>query len=163
MFQYLSRPHLALVKSGSESSISEACDNIKNPQNESTERDESAEKEETTKTIRKEILDVPVENMSKRGSLTSAKSLHELKREAMPDEPSGSQDTKVDSVEGGVAGDDASGSSKGIRPSKSETSIIDSFVVVESEYARRKNNANVLREGLNQRDFSLSQYFNLFR
>lgn len=92
-----------------------------------------------------------MENMSKRGSLTSAKSLHELKRDAMLDEPSGSQDTKTDNSDGGGTGDDAAaaGSSKGIRPSKSETSIIDSFVVVESEYARRKNNANVLREGLN--------------
>lgn len=136
------------MKSGSESSISEACDNTKNPPTESIERDGSTEKEDAAKTIRKEILDVPMENMSKRGSLTSAKSLHELKRDAMLDEPSGSQDTKTDSGEGGGAGDDASGSSKGIRPSKSETSIIDSFVVVESEYTRRKNNANVLREGM---------------
>lgn len=140
------------MKSGSESSISEACDNTKNPPAESTERDESAEKEDATKTIRKEILDVPRE-MSKRGSLTSAKSLHELKRDAMLDEPSGSQDTKTDNGDSGGAGDEASGSSKGIRPSKSETSIIDSFVVVESEYTRRKNNANVLREGKNRRDF----------
>lgn len=134
------------MKSGSESSISEACDNTKNPQPEPTECDESADKEDATKTIRKEILDIPVENMSKRGSLTSAKSLHELKREPMLDEPSGSQDAKADTGEGGNAGDDVSSSSKGIRPSKSETSIIDSFVVVENEY-RRKNNANVLREG----------------
>lgn len=137
------------MKSGSESSISETCDSTKKPQAESVERDGTAEKEDAAKTIRKEILDIPIENMSKRGSLTSAKSLHELKREPMLDEPSGNQDTKADSGDGGVAGDDASGSSKGIRPSKSETSIIDSFVVVESEYARRKNNANVLREGIN--------------
>lgn len=136
------------MKSGSESSISEACDTTKTPKDEKSGRDDSVEKEDTPKAIRKEILDIPIENMSKRGSLTSAKSLHELKREPMLDEPSGNQDTKVDSGEGGSAGDDAAGSSKGIRPSKSETSIIDSFVVVESEYARRKNNANVLREGI---------------
>lgn len=86
-------------------------------------------------------------NMSKRGSLTSAKSLHELKREPLMDEPSGNQDANTDAAEGKGAGDEAASSSKGIRPSKSETSIIDSFVVVENEYARRKNNANVLREG----------------
>lgn len=85
--------------------------------------------------------------MSKRGSLTSAKSLHELKREPMIDEPSGNQDSKPDSIDSKTACDDASTSTKGIRPSKSETSIIDSFVVVENEYARRKNNANTLREG----------------
>lgn len=84
--------------------------------------------------------------MSKRGSLTSAKSLHELKREPLPDEPSGNQASKADN-ESKATGDEASSSSKGIRPSKSETSIIDSFVVVENEYARRKNNANALREG----------------
>lgn len=142
------------MKSGSESSISEACESIKNSQHESTECDESAEKVDATKTIRKEILDAPIENMSKRGSLTSAKSLHELKREPMLDEPSGNQDIKTESAESGNAADDVSSSSKGIRPSKSETSIIDSFVVVENEYARRKNNANVLREGMYILDIS---------
>lgn len=140
----------ALVKSGSESSISEACDNTKaNSQPETAaavERAESTEKDDTTKTIRKEILDVPITNMSKRGSLTSAKSLHELKREPMIDEPSANPDA-VDKSDAKAADDAATGSSKGIRPSKSETSIIDSFVVVENEYTRRKNNANYLRDG----------------
>lgn len=139
-----------LAKSGSESSISEACDNdekVKNAQSEAVERGESTEKDDATKTIRKEILEVPMGNMSKRGSLTSAKSLHELKREPLIDEPSGNQDPKADSGEAKKGGDDAPSTSKGIRPSKSETSIIDSFVVVENEYARRKNNANLLREG----------------
>lgn len=132
-----------LVKSGSESSISEACDNAKSAP---PERAESTDKDDTTKTIRKEILDVPITNMSKRGSLTSAKSLHELKREPMPDEPSGNQEAKTDQSDTKTNEDVPSGS-KGIRPSKSETSIIDSFVVVENEYARRKNNANFLRDG----------------
>lgn len=85
--------------------------------------------------------------MSKRGSLTSAKSLHELKRDPMLDEPSSSQDSKGDNGDAKITSDEGTGTSKGIRPSKSETSIIDSFVVIESEYARRKNNANALREG----------------
>lgn len=134
-----------MAKSGSESSISEACDNIKNAQQELVERVESTEKDETTKTIRKEILEIPIANMSKRGSLTSAKSLHELKREPMIDEPSGNPE-KADNPDTKIT-DEASTSTKGIRPSKSETSIIDSFVVVENEYARRKNNANCLRDG----------------
>lgn len=132
------------MKSGSESSISEACDNTKNAQ---PERNESTEKDDAPKTIRKEILELPATNMSKRGSLTSAKSLHELKREPMIDEPSGNVDAKAEDGQTKATGDDAPSTSKGIRPSKSETSIIDSFVVVENEYARRKNNANFLREG----------------
>lgn len=78
---------------------------------------------------------------AKRGSLTSAKSLHELKRDVI-DECSSSdqQQSNADNSESKI--DEASGKSKGIRPSKSETSIIDSFVFVE-----KKLNANYLREG----------------
>lgn len=148
----------ALVKSGSESSISEACDNTKNPQHESSERDDLARKKDATKTIRKEILDIPIENMSKRGSLTSAKSLHELK--PMLEELSENQETKKESGESNNVADDVSKSSKGIRPSKSETSIIDSFVVVESEYSRSKNNAHILRDG-NYFDSYSIEMFNL--
>lgn len=39
---------------------------------------------------------------------------------------------------------------RGIRPSKSDTSITDSFVVVDSEYGGKKKgqgNQNILREG----------------
>lgn len=144
------------MKSGSESSISEACDNTKNAQpKETIERGRSIEADDTTKPIRKEILDVPIANMSKRGSLTSAKSLHELKREPMIDEPSGNQDVStVGSEAKTTTADDAPATTKGIRPSKSETSIIDSFVVVENEYARRKNNANMLREGKFSKSFN---------
>lgn len=85
------------------------------------------------------MLDIPMASAAKRGSLTSAKSLHELKREAM-DGPSGSQDVPGDSA---VASIDETGTKpKGIRPSKSETSIVESFVVVE-----KRNNANYLRDG----------------
>lgn len=85
--------------------------------------------------------------MSKRGSLTSAKSLHELKRETMTDEPSTAQRSKGEVGEGKTTTEEASSTAKGIRPSKSETSIIDSFVVVENEYGKKKSNANMLREG----------------
>lgn len=137
-----------MAKSGSESSISDACDNTKNSKRQSVEGDEGpTEKDDTSKTIRKEILEIPIANMSKRGSLTSAKSLHELKREPMMDDALGNPDSMADCGEAKNTGDDVPSTSKGIRPSKSETSIIDSFVVVDNEYARRKNNANVLREG----------------
>lgn len=80
-----------------------------------------------------------MQNAAKRGSLTSAKSLHELKRDAM-DERSGGQAVAGTSAD--VRNEEVGGKPKGIRPSKSETSIIESFVVVE-----KRNNANYLREG----------------
>lgn len=89
---------------------------------------------------RKEVLEIPKTIMSKRGSLTSAKSLHERLDEKMD------QDGKGGLNDGKNQGDEASTSAKGIRPSKSETSIIDSFVVVENEYGKKKS-ANALREG----------------
>lgn len=84
--------------------------------------------------------------MSKRGSLTSAKSLHELKREAVPESIDCIADTAADKNIAGV-GDDAATTTKGIRPSKSETSITDSFVVIDGEYSKRKHCQNYLREG----------------
>lgn len=146
-----------MTKSGSESSISEACDSNKELQpcetkdsKEQIERVNSTEKDDPTKVVRKEVLEIPMTNMSKRGSLTSAKSLHEFKREAMIDEPSGNQDSKCDGNDGKNIGDETSTNTKGIRPSKSETSIIDSFVVVENENCKKKNHANVLRDGMYQ-------------
>lgn len=140
--------------------MSEACDKETGNQKEN-EQKSSIEKDDSTKTIRKEVLDIPIANMSKRGSLTSAKSLHELKREPLIDEPSGSTNKKTDSKEAKSGNDDttttATTTAKGIRPSKSETSIIDSFVVVENEYSKRKQNA--LREGIFKNLFSSDNVF----
>lgn len=108
----------------------------------------SNEKDEDQSKARKEVLEIPKTNiMNKRGSLTSAKSLHELKREPLIDEITSTLDTDG-SNDSKNTGDEASTSSaKGIRPSKSETSIIDSFVVVgDNEYGKKKG-ANALREG----------------
>lgn len=80
--------------------------------------------------------------MSKRGSLTSAKSLHELKHEPEPE-----MKRREDADDGNAAGGtDETTCAKGIRPSKSETSITDSFVVIDSEYNKRKGHSH-LREG----------------
>lgn len=133
-----------MTKSGSESSLSETCDKQESQKqsNEPECKDSIAiDKGESTKVVQKDILDVPISNSAKRGSLTSAKSLHELKRDVI-DECSSSdhQQSKTDKSE--PKSDETSGKSKGIRPSKSETSIIDSFVFVE-----KKLNSNYLREG----------------
>lgn len=131
---------LALAKSGSESSISEACDKEEPTQPPPAANTETkVKKDETPVTIRKDMLDIPMPSAAKRGSLTSAKSLHELKRDAM-DEQSDRQAAAGTSAD--VRNEEPGGKPKGIRPSKSETSIIESFVVVE-----KRNNANYLRDG----------------
>lgn len=137
----------ALAKSGSESSISEACDDsVKETSKRfEAEREDCSDKEENP-TIRKDVLDVPLANMTKRGSLTSAKSLHELKREQVPESVDSGGDGSTDKNVSG-SGDDIPTSTKGIRPSKSETSITDSFVVIDGEYSKRKHCQNYLREG----------------
>lgn len=86
-----------------------------------------------------EALDVPKANMGKRGSLTSAKSLHELKHEPAV------ETNKTDNGEDGNKSTHPEG--KGIRPSKSDTSLTESFVVIDNEYSKRKHCPNVLREG----------------
>lgn len=118
------------MKSGSESSISEACDNTKDIKQESIEREESIDKNDENKTIRKDILDIPESNMSKRGSLTSAKSLHELKRDPMLDESLGSQDSKGDNSDAKVSNEDGSGTSKGIHYFKIKFNSFQLFQII---------------------------------
>lgn len=103
------------------------------------ERDEISEK--GNEIIIKEALEVPKSNMGKRGSLTSAKSLHELKHEASVE--SGKKEDIDDGIK--MAANDKE--VKGIRPSKSDTSLTESFVVIDNEYSKRKHCPNVLREG----------------
>lgn len=130
---------LAINKSGSESSISENCDSMKETiKSFEAERDEISDKGDET--AKMEALEVPKANMSKRGSLTSAKSLHELKHDSSINNKAADNDdtSKPAGIEKEV---------KGIRPSKSDTSLTDSFVVVDNEYNKRKHCPNVLREG----------------
>lgn len=102
------------------------------------------------------MLDIPMASAAKRGSLTSAKSLHELKRDAM-DGPSDSQDAAGTSAD--VRNEETGGKPKGIRPSKSETSIIESFVVVE-----KRNNANYLRDGEHESEkFAAYQFVEYYK
>lgn len=89
--------------------------------------------------------------MAKRGSLTSAKSLHELKQDrgSIDDidknkskdyDCGGGDDTITPQI------DATSSKSIGLRPSKSDTSITDSFVVVDKEY-NKKSGQHSLRTG----------------
>lgn len=137
---FLSRAIAVMAKSGSESSISETCDSVKETiKPYENDRNENEIGDKNTDVTLKEALEVPKANMGKRGSLTSAKSLHELKHEASSCKKDDLDDTsKTSSTDKEV---------KGIRPSKSDTSLTESFVVVDSEYNKRKQCQNVLREG----------------
>lgn len=149
-----------LQKSGSESSISEACDSVKETSKRfESERDDCSDKEETVdpKLSAGNELDVPKCSMSKRGSLTSAKSLHELKHEPSVDKEKKTRcsahneincptcKSETVSRDNSADNDDAV-KGRGIRPSKSDTSLTDSFVVVDNEYNKKKNQ-NQLRDG----------------
>lgn len=173
---------LALAKSGSESSISEACDSVK----ESTKRFEE-EKDECSDN-EQEAVKVSESNKFKtldnKISISSAKSMTQLKE---TEELSGNGNDivkrrdrdvvrrreqklrSVSHIEQSV--DDCSGSNdvfdeagssneKGIRPSKSDTSLTESFVMIDSENGggngnningggkrRLSNKQNVLRDG----------------
>lgn len=148
-----------LQKSGSESSISEACDSIKETSKRfESERDDCSDKEDTVEAKPSAVLDVPKCAMNKRGSLTSAKSLHELKHEPSVDKekknrcPTHNEIDENCSKCKGESGprttgtDDDAVKGRGIRPSKSDTSLTDSFVVVDNEYNKKKNQ-NMLRDG----------------
>lgn len=150
-----------LQKSGSESSISEACDSVKETSKRfESERDDCSDKEESVdqKPSTTNELDVPKCAMSKRGSLTSAKSLHELKHEPSVDKEKKHRCSTHNEVNENCptcknvtsrtnsAEDEETVKGRGIRPSKSDTSLTDSFVVVDNEYNKKKNQ-NLLRDG----------------
>lgn len=152
-----------LQKSGSESSISEACDSVKESSKRfESERDDCSDKEETVdqkSSSNANELDVPKCSMSKRGSLTSAKSLHELKHEPSVDKEKKNRcSTHNETNENcptcksetasrdNCADNDETVKGRGIRPSKSDTSLTDSFVVVDNDYNKKKNQ-NLLRDG----------------
>lgn len=172
LFNFSSFCFTALTKSDSESSISEACDSLKESKKRfETERDDCSDKEEThsdASTIQQSQqqqsqqpqpistqLDIPKSAMAKRGSLTSAKSLHELKQDrgSIDDDKNKSKDfdcnsssTCDDTITQIDSSSSTSSKSIGLRPSKSDTSITDSFVVVDKEY-NKKTGQHSLRTG----------------
>lgn len=143
-----------LVKSGSESSISEACDSIK----ENTKRFES-EKDECVLeggNIKPEIktelatlpLDIPELELCKErrnskylNMKTKLRSVSHIESECSSEMNSEKSASKVEN-DGKMK--------KGIRPSKSDTSLTDSFVIIDNEFETKKkalNPENLLREG----------------
>lgn len=172
-----------IVKSGSESSLSEACDSLKESSKRfEAERDDCSDDDggddddkhrartatkPTAAAAATDKLDIPQQSlMIKRGSLTSAKSLHEFKHEtskAATPTPTTTGVTQSGSKNGQTVGsggvsagatgaknhsDDECTTKRGIRPSKSDTSLTESFVIVDAagDYGRRRN-ANSLRDG----------------
>lgn len=163
-----------LIKSGSDSSLSEACDSLKESTKRfESERDDCSDDDADTDTnaaaavatkamplIKKNgvtntstKLDIPQQGlMIKRGSLTSAKSLHEFKHEHSATTTSttnGAASTAT--VSAAVSknySEDEMTAKRGIRPSKSDTSLTESFVIVDgTDYGGRRKNVNSLREG----------------
>lgn len=132
----------SLEKSGSESSISEACDSVKETSKRfETEKDECSDNEGGDK----KKLTIEQCKPIRKPSLISAKSLHELK-----DENRSIEDESVPTTILSKSVDDDSGKTRGMRPSKSDTSLTDSFVVIDSEYngkTKKAGNQYNLREG----------------
>lgn len=146
----------ALAKSGSESSISEACDSVKESKKQfEDEKDECSDKDEPK--ISKNQL-----SLDNKASISSAKSMTQLKdagegvkrrntdgirrREAKLRSVSHIEQT-VDDSDGFE--DVACASEKGIRPSKSDTSLTESFVMIDNDGGGRRlsNKQNILRDG----------------
>lgn len=146
-----------MAKSGSESSISEACDSIKESKKQfEDEKEECSDKDEPTHSKAQLSID-------NKASLSSAKSMTQLKdagdsgvkrrntegvrrREAKLRSVSHIEQT-VDDSDGFE--DVACATEKGIRPSKSDTSLTESFVMIDNDGGGRRlsNKQNILRDG----------------
>lgn len=142
--------HPALAKSGSESSISEACDNIKESQKRyEDEKEECSDKEDGDNK----------NNLGDKMSMSSTKSMSQLKdsTEVRRRSSAGRREVKLRSVshiEQASEDNDgfeniACGGEKGIRPSKSDTSLTDSFVMIDNDGggSKKNNSINMLRDG----------------
>lgn len=149
----------ALAKSGSESSISEACDSIKESKKQfEDEKDECSDKEEASSS--KNLLTI-----DNKTSMTGAKSMTQLKevgdgvkrRNGDNNRRRESKLRSVSHIEQSVDDSDgfedvAGAVEKGIRPSKSDTSLTDTFVMVDNDGGggngrRMSNKQNILRDG----------------
>lgn len=145
-----------LAKSGSESSISEACDSIKESKKQfEDEKEECSDKEESRSNKNQLTID-------NKASISSAKSMTQLKDvgegvKRRSGDGIRRRETKLRSVshiEKSVDDlddfeDVACGPEKGIRPSKSDTSLTESFVMVDNDGGGRRlsNKQNILRDG----------------
>lgn len=147
--------HAALAKSGSESSISEACDSVKESKKQfEDEKEECSDKEEQTQSKTQLTIDNKI-------SMSSAKSMTQLKdagdgvvRRTADGRRRDSKLRSVSHIEQTVDDSDdfedvAGAVEKGIRPSKSDTSLTESFVMIDNDGGGRRlsNKQNVLRDG----------------
>jgi len=171
-----------LVKSGSESSISEACDSsIKETSKRyevEKEKDECSDNE-TVPVIKSDSVDSDSTEKLKltasvqpprKLSMVSAKSLHELKHDTETEQTK--KDSTVDS--GNISSlvsptkmlksdDDEVRSGRGIRPSKSDTSLTESFVIVDSEYTAGSTTSSAINPVTLRKKPQNSQLQNLLR
>ncbi len=148
----------SFAKSGSESSISEACDSLKESRKQyEDEKEECSDKEE--KTSGKNLLSVDSKtNMSSAKSMTQLKNVGDVVRRHTG-ESLRKREAKLKSVSHIEQSLDDSDdfeditSEKGIRPSKSDTSLTESFVMIDKDGGggsggrRLSNKQNVLRDG----------------
>lgn len=145
----------ALAKSGSESSISEACDSAKETRKRyEDEKEECSDKEDGEHS--RNMLGVDKMSMSSAKSMTQLKESNDAVKRR-----SGRREGKLRSVSHiEQTADDCDdfenitcGIEKGIRPSKSDTSLTESFVMIDNDGggngggSRKNNTLNVLRDG----------------
>lgn len=147
----------ALAKSGSESSISEACDNAKESRKRfEDEKEECSDKEEGDN---KNQLGIDKMSMSSTKSMSQLKDSTEVRRRSSGAARREIKLRSVSHIEQQTFDDNddfeniACGGEKGIRPSKSDTSLTDSFVMIDNDGggnscgARKNNSLNMLRDG----------------
>lgn len=150
--------HKGLAKSGSESSISEACDSVKETKKQfEDEKEECSDGESKLEpTTSKNVLTI-----DNKFGISSAKSMTQLKdagETSVKRRIGARRESKLRSVshiEKSVDDSDefddvpCERPEKGIRPSKSDTSLTESFVMIDSDGSGRRlsNKQNILRDG----------------
>lgn len=148
--------HPALAKSGSESSISEACDDAKESQKRyEDEKEECSDKEDGDN---KNQLGIDKMSMSSTKSMSQLKDSTEVRRRSSGAARREVKLRSVSHIEQTFDDNDdfeniVCGGEKGIRPSKSDTSLTDSFVMIDNDgggnggSSRKNNSVNMLRDG----------------
>lgn len=147
--------YVGLAKSGSESSLSEACDSIK--ESKKQYEDEKDECSDTENQPREKNLLLAESKMNTAKSMTQLKDIStniKLRNDGIRRHEAKLR--SVSHIEQSVDDPDdfeeiPSTSEKGIRPSKSDTSLTESFVMIDNDGGgggrRLSNKQNILRDG----------------
>jgi WD repeat and FYVE domain-containing protein 3 len=140
-----------LAKSGSESSISEACDSVKESKKQFEDEKEECSDKDEPQTSKNQLT---IDNKT---SMSSAKSITQLKEASDGVVRRGRRESKLRSVshieqtvDDSDGFEDVTGPpEKGIRPSKSDTSLTESFVMIDNDGGGRRMSykQNILRDG----------------